>query len=1346
MGSKLRGTVGFLVAVLFLWVGGGRALAQIQPPPPGEEVRTAIDSALQGAIADSQQKSPAFLIAKVNAETIDFSSGGGTALLWLAARDPQTGELLGDEPGLAIGRLTGKDAKSPASWKIILHTDPAFANQLTALPPELLSEDMLARYLTAAQENETAAVSLSGYKLPWAAGLKKRISGSIGHFLDYNSCSEASCRYAYDFADGTLFPLLAAKGGTVVAAKDSCPTIYPPDRDSTCTNYLTLRDDSTSPVSYQLYYHLAGGSIPDTLTPGTPVVQGQFIGNVDNTGWSSGHHLHFHVFVTPTAANYYWGNSVQIRFDDVHFNGGEPRTCAETINHPGYGSECSMGADGKKGGGDDDWLLSENQGAYPPGGSLSVPAAWTTITTRLLDVSGTAYDSDNPDVAKVQVLANYDGAWKEIAQADHGGGAFYKSVDLCAAGVPDGPLTLAVRIWDREGNRAAEFTGARPLIKNFNCGSVSPPPPPACTPGAGEKAVALYAGPGFSGACKRLYDTSGNSNGSGYSAADLGSLNNAVASIQFGNPGGTCATLYERDGRDPKGRLETLSAADGDLTDNRIGAASVSSVWVGPCTTTNTDPAPSFPGNQYDPDGNPLTAPNPPNPKSTDSLVLSWTGGERATTFSSTVGALSLPAANVSAWSTGNLAAGSYTWDLRGYVSGSSNGTSLPFNVDAASLPSTNAATAPTLFDMNAAAPGWSASGLWRQATLGKVHWNGSADSQAWVFNDGTDFSDATYRAGDLTSPPITLPNDGKTYYLRFQFFSDVEGRQYNYQTASGPASMTWSTPFWDQRRVQIAEDGASPLFKDLWQLSGDVQGYYWMDSPAIALTGYNGKTIRLRWHFDAVDALNNSGLGWAVDNVSLTSTAPDTSCADNGAAQPIAIGGPAISAAICPAGDVDDFTFSASAGTGVLIDLDARALTPASRLDSFLSLIGPDGTTILAENDDENPDDGAGTARDSKLAYAVPETGTYTLRVRAWNHPTVGGPDYNYTLRVLQNSVPSPDSVSILRPVDANRIPVIPFLVEAAAADSQGGGIRKMDFYWHSADWTYGSWIKFASDTTSADGWWSTFNPVPYGDLTGSAFYFMATNNAGGTRGAVMTNLKPDLYTPSSDLLSLPASVNSTAVELTWTAGIPTGQIDHFEIEWRAKGTTPWSSVSSSVPGTARSIWFVGSPGEVEFRMRAVSDSGTPEPFPDAAETSTRLDGACTGDAYDPGDAVRGASSSPLLQMASSQERVLCQNDVDTLRFDGQAGVPLDFLFVSLSGGAAVDVSVFDSPTATVPLYHGAAGALGRSFGFNWTPPANGTYYLEIHAPDARLYGQAVRYRTWIGSGTTRFLPYVGR
>lgn len=76
----------------------------------------------------------------------------------------------------------------------------------------------------------------------------------------------------------------------------------------------------------------------------------------------------------------------------------------------------------------------------------------------------------------------------------------------------------------------------------------------------------------------------------------------------------------------------------------------------------------------------------------------------------------------------------------------------------------------------------------------------------------------------------------------------------------------------------------------------------------------------------------------------------------------------------IAPSGDRDFFTFTASAGARLIIDIDAQAL--GSQLDSYLTLYDQNGYSI-ASNDDYS-------GRDSRIQVTLPYSGTYYIEVRA--------------------------------------------------------------------------------------------------------------------------------------------------------------------------------------------------------------------------------------------------------------------------------------------------------------------------------------------------------------------------
>lgn len=1297
-----------------------RVEAQSGTPTP--EVDQALREAVQLEINANQAHILGFLINEIEINHIIYSQDGRTALVWLQQRDPETGDVVGREPGLAIARNSNGLLSKAADWEVTIQTAADFSAQVQSLPGELQSSELIERFADTKEVAPHAVQTFTGYKLPWSTALNIKITGSVGHFLDYGSCAEVSCRYAYDFwnpdASNRMFPLLASKGGVVWAYKETCP-----NNDTNCTNYLVLRDESTSPVTYQLYYHLAYRSVPDHFVSGqTYVQQGEYIGNVDDTGYSTDHHLHFHVYATPTNAAYSWGNSVRILFSDVNFNGGEPRTCAETINHPGYGTECSVGPDGKKGTGDDNYLTSGNTAAYPPKGALNTPAAWSTVTSRTVNVSGTA--SDNLGITKVQILLNTDGTWKVVDTANYSNGTFSKDLDLCSLNVPDGPLGLAVRIFDVEGNWVGRYTGMRQIFKNYSCASGGTPPPvPACSPSAGQ--VGVYANPDLGGACLKL-------NPGQVNASALNSLNNNIASIQVSS--GTCATLYDRDNADPLGRSETFNATDYNLADNRIGPDTASSILVEPCSNLVDEPFLTFPGNLVDTDGNSRSLPNPAGPSSVDSLVLSWSGGTGASGFTSSLtrnGTLykSMSQANTHTWSVGTLPAGNYTWVVTAQGSGSTNSTDLAFTVGNATLPASATVAAPLNYDAEGGAAGWSGSGLWKLDTLDRPL---RGATRAWMFSTGTNFADATYQAGDLTSPPITLP--GGTSYLRFRHFSDVEGIAYDTQRLA--------TAHWDQRRVQISTDNGV-TFTDLYQLSEDTQGIIWQDSPVISLAAYSGKTIRLRFHFSRIDTMNNSGLGWAIDDVRIDGTAPE-SCTDNdnapGNAQALTINGVAANGVICPAGDTDYYSFSGTAGSSLRIDLDAKSLNANNPLDSFIALLDSNGRDVLALNDDERPPSDPNPLQDSLLNVALQRTGTYYVRVRAWEHPGGGSSAMTYRLSVTQNLPVAPASVTMTQPSDPQKLPIIPFIVEAAVQDSaNGGGIRQVDFFWHSPDWENTGWVKFATDTNGSDGWWGIFNPTQ--DTTGSAFYILATNNVGGSKGTLIANLKPDLTAPNSAMNGLASPSNSTAVLLTWTALDLQDDIHYFEVQYRFNSGS-WTTWDQKPGKTARSAWFVGQPGAYQFRMRAVDLAGNQEAYPSAAEASVTINATCSGDALEADDSRAAAK---VQGFNSSVTHSLCQNDVDWIKFDAQAGQEVMILLASKGGGATPSAKLSNS-SGTQQYLDFSAAAIGGSVTARWTAPANGTYYLEVKSKDAAIWGTDARYLVYIGKPNIIFGPIINR
>ncbi|GAP12889.1 membrane proteins related to metalloendopeptidases [Longilinea arvoryzae] len=914
-------------------VGDGQTAGTQTPGFDAEAESAALSMLLENRLKN-QTDSLAPLIYDLYIDHIVYSSDGQIAAVWVGMRDKESGEIVETEPSLVIANRSSLDQ----SWTLTLPPEAGYSSALAALPDDVISPELRETFLESADAAAQAvdgAQSLpvfTGYLLPWAGGLSKRVTGSIGHYLIYYSCSETYCRYAYDFADGTMFPLLASKGGEVYSFYAGCS-----NGDTSCTNYIVLKDYSTNPVTYQVYYHLAYNTIPAALrVKGAQVQQGQYIGTADDTGYSSGHHLHFHVFTTPSSNS--WGPSVDFTFDDVDTNGGRPRTCYEAANWPSLGSGCHNNGD---------FYLSQNYGAYPPTAALTLPSAGEVITDGNMLVAGQAWDDIG--VTKAQTIVKINGVWKLVGSAQVLGGtkseSYVMDVNLCDAQAPFGSLDVAVRVWDYEGNASIDPQSMRTVTNKTLC----VPDPPACQPSASQ--VAIYSGSNYTGSCKIL--------GAGeYSSASAFSpvADNSLSSLLVGS--NVQALLY--DGVNFTDRSETIIQSDPNLADNRLGVNRVTSIRVAARTATPVSSTPTL-NTPFNVTNTAIT--------SADSLVLDW-AAPGAISFQSTLdGPLSLTQdwTDSNGWSVGSLPAGDYNWTVNAKTpNGSIASSSSSFTVASASLPAANALAVPATQVEEVS--GWSATsaGLWHRVDGYALD---GRTVNAWVYNDGTDVGSSTVGASDLTSPPFTVP--GGNVWLAFDYNTRTER----------------DTPYWDQRWVQISVDGGR--FENLLQLSGD-QMDTWLSSPWIDLSPFSGKSVRLRFHFDIVDKFYNGSLpeggvarGWTIDNVRVFSQSlPD--CAESlnetaATATGIDIGA-VVQGVICPAGDMDYYRFNASEGQWVTMQIQANGA------DLELALLDTDGRSVISSGSISS-------------GLYVRTAGVYYLRVRAAAHPGEGGAADTYNL-----------------------------------------------------------------------------------------------------------------------------------------------------------------------------------------------------------------------------------------------------------------------------------------------------------------------------------------------------------
>lgn len=1017
------------------------------PPPPTAYEIALIEQAIRQEIEKEEASVLLMMLYDTRIEKIQISTDGLWASAWLTPVDPITGHDIHAEPGLAIAQ------KIQGVWLAALPSSPQWTSLLEVSPGELVTEDarnnLLAEVYTMQSQEST---TYSGYKLPWAAGETMALTQSTAHDR-YTPSGNA--HYAFDFAKpgypSGMFNVHAAKGGKVKKAVWT----YANGSEAEPGNYLLVEDNSTSPTTYHLYLHLAQNSIPLELrTTGAAIQQGQFIGIADDTGISSGNHLHFMVH---EYASSYWGRAVDITFSDVAINGGRPRIPVD-ISYCYSTDPCSQ---------TQATYISGNaitSDTTPPMGEITLPTHNASIISQTIRIQGWAQDEDS-GLASVQIKAKINGSWQTISPA-YTTTTFTYDWDVCASNVPDGPITLALEIRDNAGNPTPDLPGLRQISKNFTC----PQPPPACIPGNDQ--VSLYANPDFEGACTTL----GIGNyASGSSFGTVGGDN--VESILVG--ANVKASLFSQDSY--LGRGETFLKQDSNLADNPVGANTASSIMVQNLNTLPSVPRQVYPAN---------------NASFSDdaSLSLSWENAGGGAQFQARLLLNSIEIRNsgwqnLTYWHLSSLPAGNYTWQVRAANSAGQSTWSADRNlvIQSISRPSSPVMNTPYFDNLETLATDWENSNYW-DLTDEINHTSGGRVS--WFYDtNSSGYDTGAPNSGYLTPPAINLPAD-QTAYLQFWYYYETESPGLH----------------WDQRWVQISANGGP--FTNLYQLSDDVTKT-WLKSPPVSLAAFAGMTVRVRFYFVTLDSLQNLYKGWYIDDVSVN-TDPPPGCADTNntvsTATPISYGNN-LPAQICPAGDLDYYSFQGASGDRVGIRVTAAST--GSSLDSYLSLYDSDGTSLLAENDDMVLYE----QTDSIISYEIKRTGTYYLRVRSWDHPSSGGSDYSYSLSL---SMDNQDPIaSFIFPQDGQMLPKGKFQISLNASDQQTG-ISHVEFWWHTADWQSSDWLFLAQDMDGADGWSVEFDTSALDTKTSIAIYARVFDKAGNSTSFGSYNLRqPVIYLP---------------------------------------------------------------------------------------------------------------------------------------------------------------------------------------------------------------------------------------
>lgn len=1230
-------------------------------------------------------------------DNLTISPDGNWAKAWIVAFDPEQNWVVSTEPGLALARLV------EGEWQVFLPDDPEWVAKSQIAPLGLFasSEQGIWRDQTVANLQEIPKESLTGYHLPWIQGNTVYLSRSVSHDEDIPS---GKAHYAFDFyIHDTMWPIYAAKSGYVYSFCDDVP-----NDDHTQVNFLVLQN-ADDPDLYQLYLHLAQDSIsPGLKVVGAQVVQGQYIATVDNTGASTGDHLHFHVELKPNWPddNPYWNQSVDITFDEVDIYGGRPRR--EWEYDPEFcGGLCVYGRVG---------YVSDNEPAgdlTPPYGDLSGVSTGDIIMNSTLEISGWGADNDS-GFDYGQLVANYGGSWHELGLPFND--SFEYTWDFCNenAVVPDGPVSVALKLYDLAGNWEP-LAGLQHFTKNYDC----PQPPTSCIPGTDQ--ITLFEDIDFLGGCQRFgvgeYPD-------GFSLGVIGG--NDADSILVGSQ--VAATVYSDNNF--AGHSEAIGVNDSYLVDNQIGKNNLSSMIVSSINATPLTPT--------------LVAPQAGQIFEEGEIIpLSWRNGQGALQYQVVISPTL--ARNQTIFNTGwqtetfaliePLPLGTYSWKV---IAQNTQGLSpwsepLTFTVDVAStLPEQVSAPYTDNFETNH--DQWTGDGQW---TL--LDDSGIDGSYAWWYQgaDG-DYSDGSANFGTLTSPPIQIGSAGYSLWFR-----------YRYETES-------QNPWWDQRWVQVSVDGGA--FVNLYQLSEDptipeLQSSSWLYSQILDLSPYSGHVICVRFFFTTLDEALNSYTGWGIDDFNIaTQTLPvcnDLRQDDTPEQATPMIYDPEISieGEICPRGDWDYYTFSGSQGDRIVVDVDANEV--GSPLDPYLILYDSNGRSVLAEDDDEV----LGERRDPLLGYTLPHDGVFYLKIRAWNHPSVGDSNYDYQIRLFTDN--DEPNVAINFPNSGQYISGDTITIEAQAYD-ESDRINRLEFYWHSSNWLNAPWTSLGTDWDGTDGWSIAFDLAEQLEAIGSAVNVIAYDRAGNQSGADSWNLGIDKTAPITNLKDLEYYQESNAFPLQWVGSDNLSGIEYYELQQKMDEDM-WQDELSPIQGCQTQEWFVVEPGHAfGYRIHGLDYAGNVEQYPSIAEITVTVPAAdvlChTLDSYDAyGDDNNPASAIPLSTDAS-QVHNFCnpiesdfQDDEDWLVIEQNLGEHYSIDIFPQSGQSAVILRLYDGDGDTL-LGEQTPDQFGRSTRLEWIADDDEQVYLQMVHLDGRVIGTSVSYQVMLREGYYIFLPFHKR
>jgi hypothetical protein len=549
---------------------------------------------------------------------------------------------------------------------------------------------------------------------------------------------------------------------------------------------------------------------------------------------------------------------------------------------------------------------------------------------------------------------------------------------------------------------------------------------------------------------------------------------------------------------------------------------------------------------------------------------------------------------------------------------------------------------------------------------------------------------------------------------------------------------------------VQISID--QEPYTNVLQLYDDPMGG-WLKA-SIDLSPYYSATIthtfQARFHFQTMDGTDNAHLGWLVDDFQILAAQPQLCTGEdepnNSPSQAIPISyGDSENGAICPPGDYDYYTFTGSSGDRLVADVDAK--TKGSSLDSILFLIDEDGSSVLAEHDDEV----LGIRQDPHLGYVLPRDGIYYLLLRAWDNPQGLG---DYSLRLIKDHE-DPNMV-ITYPETDGFLPNSTITFQADPTDEESG-IQFVQFFWHSGDWALDDWVDLGTDQDGDDGWGVSFDASAPEEQDEVVFYAYAYDWAGNWDSSGAWNLAFDHTAPETSADPLPDPSTSTAVHLRWSATDNLSGIGYFNVQWK-KNSEDWHT--ETYDADEKDWWLIGDAGNsYTFKIRAEDNANNLETYNDGAQLATEIppmaELCSSPDMWDSaGNDDNSASKATTMPgPAYVQIHNFCNpiagedglNDEDWFTFNTYKGQRYSVIVLPLVESAAVEISLYASDGKTL-LEVDTPASFGEPTSLDWVATHDELVYLKLQHLDGRVAGSDVSYQLTVYKGHIKFFPIVAK